>query len=189
MSWSSTQGLACSEDRSRHDLGHRVLLSCSTLPLPPKASNPAPTGSGPSLSPDQNPGSVPRRPPLLHSPLRHPGCFLCVFVRGHQSHLYSGNLWEGLVGRSDPGVIWSPSFNSFLPSSDFLPRQLPFLLGPILLACRLPPPLTFDFYEALYYEHIPKSCLSHFTNPEQITQLRRASVSPSVSRGQLPGAA
>lgn len=157
-------------------------------PSPPSLPILPPLGVGHLSAQTRTPVSA-SAPPLAPFSLRHPGCFLCVFVRGHQSHLYSGNLWEGLVGRSDPGVIWSPSFNSFLPSSDFLPRQLPFLLGPILLSCRLPPPLSFDFYQALYYEHIPKSCLSHFTNPGQITQLRRASVSPSVSRGQLPGAA
>lgn len=158
MSCSSTQWLACSEDRSRHDLEHRVLLSRSTLPPIPSLSC--------KFCPHRE-RAIPARPEAPVSalcsflPSDIPGCFLCVFVRGHQSHLYSGNLWEGLVGRSHPGVICFPSFNSFLPRTSCLSGSRFFEVSSCLPANSLlssPPTSTRRTLPALYYEHVPQGC-------------------------------
>ena len=105
-------------------------------PLQAYLPHSAPTGEQAISSPSPEPMVSTLAPPLSDIP----GCFLCVFVRGHPvPSLNSGDLWEGPEGRSDPGVIWPPSFNSFLPRTS-CPTQLSFLEGLILLAGRLPPP-------------------------------------------------
>lgn len=143
MSWSSTQWLACSEDRSvTASTGFSFPAAC--YPPPPKSVFqilPLP-GAG-HLSAQTRTRSVPWRLPLLHSPLRHPRLFpVCVCAWAPVPSL----LWESL-GRAG-GEVRSRShlvslLNSFLPRTS-CPRQLPFLLGLVLLPADalLPSPPT-----------------------------------------------
>lgn len=178
MSWSSTQWLACSEDRS---MAASTGLSFPTAchPPPPKSVfQILPLRGGDHLS------AQPRTPVSALAPAfaplspRHPRLFpVCVCAWAPVPSLYSGNLWEGLVGRSDPGVIWSPSLT---PSFLGLPvlGSSPFA-GLFLFACRLPPPLTSDCYP-------PGSTHRALSRLSNRSTVRRAVAVTSLTLGKLP---